>query len=847
MAVFGISGFADEGCLRSRERRRASGGEVGAAAEESKEEWEAGIDILGCAQDSSHNWKKKKDGKTVKEGNEKLKVGSVHVLHCYYAQGEENQNFQRRCYSMLEQDLSHIVLVHYREVKLSSSLVDIHLKFLQLDQGKRTNFNDVTVEPRKNLEFTLLDNAESSATGIQSFSFPQSFSATHSDNTGNFSKQENETRGNLFTDILDKRLVSGIENIPKVQQNWQELDSFNRWMSKELEDVDEPQMQSNSGAYWDTVESENEVDEPSVPLQVRLGPSLSHEQLFSIVDFSPNWAYENSETKVLITGRFLKSQHAESCKWSCMFGEAEVPAEVLADCVLRCYTPVHKAGRLPFYVTCSNRLACSDVREFEYRVAQTQDAAARNYYGDCSNEKLNMRFRILLSSSTSINCDPTSVAENSELSSKISLLLKNDKDECHKMRKLTSDEDFSLERVEQFLHQPLKVKLHAWLLQKLAAGGKGPSVLDEGGQGVLHFGAALGYDWVLLPMITTGVSVNFRDVNGWTALHWAAFCGREHTVASLISLGAAPGALTDPTTRYPTGETPADLASEQGHKGIAGYLAESALSAHLSSLNLDIKEGNSAEISGAKAVSASSRDGELTDGLSLRNSLTAVCNATQAAARIHQVFRVQSFQRKQLKEYNGDKFGISNERALSLIGVKSHKAGKRDQQVDAAAIRIQNKFRSWKGRKDYLIMRQRIVKIQAHVRGQQVRKNYKKIVWSVGIVEKIILRWRRKGRGLRGFKPEPLPEDPSMQVSSSKDDDYDVLKEGRKQTEERLQKALARVKSMVQYPEARDQYHRLLNVVTEIQETKVLNSSEGTSAYMDEDIFMPTAASYALL
>lgn len=138
------------------------------------------------------------------------------------------------------------------------------------------------------------------------------------------------------------------------------------------------------------------------------------------------------------------------------------------------------------------------------------------------------------------------------------------------------------------------------------------------------------------------------------------------------------------------------------------------MSKHLESLNLDLKDGNSAEISGAKAVSGSSRDGELTDGLSLRDSLTAVCNATQAAARIHQVFRVQSFQRKQLKEYGGDKFGISNERALSLIAVKSHKSGKRDEHVDAAAVRIQNKFRSWKGRKDFLIIRQRIVKIQVY-------------------------------------------------------------------------------------------------------------------------------------
>ena len=101
-----------------------------------------------------------------------------------------------------------------------------------------------------------------------------------------------------------------------------------------------------------------------------------------------------------------------------------------------------------------------------------------------------------------------------------------------------------------------------------------------------------------------------------------------------------------------------------------------------------------------------------------------------------------------------------------------------------------------------------------------MRKNYRKITWSVGIVEKIILRWRRKGSGLRGFKQEALPQASSKDMSS-KEDDYDFLKEARKQTEERLQKALARVKSMVQYPEARDQYRRLLNVVTEMQETKV--------------------------
>lgn len=107
------------------------------------------------------------------------------------------------------------------------------------------------------------------------------------------------------------------------------------------------------------------------------------------------------------------------------------------------------------------------------------------------------------------------------------------------------------------------------------------------------------------------------------------------------------------------------------------------------------------------------------------------------------------------------------------------------------------------------------------MRGHQVRKNCGKIIWSVGILEKVILRWRRKGSGLRGFKSEANSEDTMIQDITSPEDDYDVLKEGRKQTEQRLQKALARVKSMAQYPEARDQYHRVLNVVTQIQENQV--------------------------
>ncbi|KAJ6841363.1 calmodulin-binding transcription activator 3-like [Iris pallida] len=61
------------------------------------------LKVLRYFWKDGHNWRKKKGGMTVKEAHERLKAGSVEVLDCYYAHGEENENFQRRSYSMLEE------------------------------------------------------------------------------------------------------------------------------------------------------------------------------------------------------------------------------------------------------------------------------------------------------------------------------------------------------------------------------------------------------------------------------------------------------------------------------------------------------------------------------------------------------------------------------------------------------------------------------------------------------------------------------------------------------------------------------------------------------------------------
>ncbi|XP_048501881.1 calmodulin-binding transcription activator 3 isoform X4 [Beta vulgaris subsp. vulgaris] len=927
------------------------------------------------------------------------KIGSVDVLHCYYAHGEENENFQRRSYWMLEEELSHIVLVHYREVKgyrtninrsketeeaimnapeveqiicnseadssMNSDLQQNSCQMLSqntdsrsLNSGQASDYGDAESgsyqaksttssleidEDRQSQKhqkelWGWQDVLESHNARVESASVKPSIFNGHSNSVHVIPKQENMLgkyfltdpfrESQAFTDPSQcpeewqvsadnamhlgsackmkdaitpklheylatdsmcgdgqtmhgmghlqtqssvaacKKDISDVESNLTVEKKSSHFsatgilldrsvkdkvlnksDSFSRWMCKELGDV-EPVMLS-SGAYWDADDKRNNcpILPPAKLDSYTLSPSLAQEQIFRIADFAPNWSYAGSETKVLITGKFLKTHpDARKCRWSCMFGEVEVPAEVIADGVLRCYAPPHGVARVPFYVTCSNRLACSQVREFEYRnkFMHGFDMTSLSNRSDV----LQIRFFNLLSLGSSY-CENKLLSNrdsSSDLHHEITSLLKGSNSEWFQILELSSKEESSPSGVKDRLAEKLlKEKLCEWLLCKEAEGGYGPRGLDENGQGVLHFAAALGYDWAISPTIAAGVSINFRDVRGWTALHWAAYYGRERTVVYLISLGASPGALTDPTPTYPMGRTSADLASENGHKGIAGFLAESALSAHLKCLTLKekLKQDSAVDSPGMTSVlTASERvptqvsSGD-DHGLSLKDSLAALCNATQAAARIHQVYRSHSFKRKQMREFGNDKME-SEEYALSVITLKSHKQVHHDEPVHAAAIRIQNKFRGWKGRKEFLTLRQQIVKIQAHVRGHQVRKHYKKFVWSVGIMEKAILRWRRKRSGLRGFKSESLTVKPEFEGTSSKADDYDFLKEGRKQAEERLQKALSRVKSMVKYPEARDQYRRLLTTVTEIKEMKdgCSGAIDGpdAAASMDDDM-----------
>ncbi|XP_042502412.1 calmodulin-binding transcription activator 4-like [Macadamia integrifolia] len=548
-----------------------------------------------------------------------------------------------------------------------------------------------------------------------------------------------------------------------------------------------------------------------VPLEGDSSLSFTQKQRFTIHEISPDWGFSTEASKVIITGSFLCDPSKFS--WNCMFGDIEVPLEIIQEGVLRCKAPPHGPGNVSLYITCGNRESCSEIKEFEYRVKQTScthcDLQQKEVTKSTEDLLLLVRFAQMLLS------DPLAQREDS-VQSGIDVLRKLKVDEdpwVHIIETLLVGSETPLCTMDRLLQELLKDKLQCWLLSKYQAESDTPGCsLSKKEQGIIHTVAGLGFEWALNPILNSGISVNFRDVNGWTALHWAARFGREKMVAALLAAGASAGAVTDPTSQDPTGQTPASIAAANGHKGLAGYLSEVSLTSHLSSLKLEETELSK----GAAAVEAEitmesilrESLGATEDQLSLRNSLAAVRNAAQAAARIQSAFRAHSFRKRQQTEAAApssvDGYDITTDNIHELSAAsKLAFRNLRDHKLDKAALSIQKKYRGWKGRKEFLALRRKVVKIQAHVRGHQVRKKYKVFVWAVGVLDKVVLRWRRRGVGLRGFRPE------SKSIDESEDED--ILKVFRKQkVDVATDEAVGRVVSMVESPEARQQYSRML-------------------------------------
>ncbi|PKI76989.1 hypothetical protein CRG98_002492 [Punica granatum] len=854
-----------------------------------------------------HNWRKKKDQRTVGEAHERLKVGNVETLNCYYAHGEQNPNFQRRSYWMLDPVYEHIVLVHYRDIaqgKSSSGSIASSSAFTpspspspystqnpgstsiisEVNESGQNLSSPGSAEVSSNIVFK--NNVVNGLGRVcrEEFSSPHNFEVSkalkrieeqlslndntikelepfivedeHSNLTG-FLDYETEipTKGQ-YENILDGPGYAVTYQFPNehngVQDNLSDYatlqdidgtgghavgDEEGLW-TEMLESYSKPSSfdwskpQETQGYQWSDSTTKHasfdnikipahpsEVEIPETSLedyshlfdQIPLGMlpessslTVAQVQKYSIKDISPQWSYSNEATKIIMVGSFLCDPSEFS--WTCMFGDVEVPVEIVQEGVLCCEVPLRSPGKVTLCITSANREACSEIREFEYRAKSNICSQCKSSpsEGPGSTEEVLHLVRLV----QMLLSDSPMQQGDSSLSGISLPKSKTDDDSCsHIIEGLLDGSGTSSEAINGLLQVLLKDKLRRWLSIRSQGNDQGICSLSKKEQGIIHTVAALGFEWTLNPILSCGVGIDFRDINGWTALHWAARFGREKMVAALIASGASAGAVTDPSACDPTGRTAASIAASSGHNGLAGYLSEVALTSHLSSLRLEESElsRGSAEVEAERTINSVTRDhiSINEDQLSLKDTLTAVRNAAQAAARIQSAFRAHSFRKRQEKEAAAgmhDDYGIS----LDDFHAMSKLSSRSTRDYNSAALSIQKKYRGWKGRKDFLALRQKVVKIQAHVRGYQVRKQYKVFCWAVGVLDKVVLRWRRKGAGLRSLRHE-------TEMSEESEDDEDILKVFRKQkVDKAVEEAVSRVLSMVYSPDARQQYRRVL-------------------------------------
>lgn len=206
-----------------------------------------------------------------------------------------------------------------------------------------------------------------------------------------------------------------------------------------------------------------------------------------------------------------------------MFGDTEVPVEIIQEGVICCHAPPHSPGKVTICITAGNREACSEVREFEYRDKPSMymhTSFTKNESSKSSEELLLLVRFVQMLISDKIGKNRTSTGTDL-----LEISMSGEDIWPQIIEALLDGSMESSRTTDWLLEELLKDKLQWWVSSKLQNKNTLPS-LSKREQGIIHLVSGLGFVWALAPILKSGVGINFRDVNGWTALHWASRFGR---------------------------------------------------------------------------------------------------------------------------------------------------------------------------------------------------------------------------------------------------------------------------------------------------------------------------------
>lgn len=385
--------------------------------------------------------------------------------------------------------------------------------------------------------------------------------------------------------------------------------------------------------------------------------------------------------------------------------------------VLRCIAPPHSPGHVQLCVTAGGGRVVSAVRMFEYRSSRTTPDSAILRAQDLANVSSREFHLQLIDMLLPAGDREDAKGEQTGMTPDGSGAQGSARE--HTLQRLRGASDDVLERT---LLTMLEKRLSV-----VAADGSLRSRFNSSGRMLVHIVAALGFPWAVNTLGDAGADLGARDSCGLTALHWAAVRGQEETVAAIIAAGAAPSPLVRVAGAL---SSPADLATANGHGGIAAYLAEAALSRSLSKLSIGLSKTLSSHQRRKRQRQPSSPTVSqlpVAENDTEDEAKNVAAAAEAAAEKIQSAFR--GHRRRKQREAQRYRRHHTKETELAAIAVQEafrKRQAQRQEQEDAASA-IQNAFRSWSDRNQFLNLRERVVRLQSHVRAYQQRVEYRRL------------------------------------------------------------------------------------------------------------------------
>jgi len=420
------------------------------------------------------NWRKQKDGKTVRESHEKLKVGGIKVLSCCYTRSAENLTFQRRIYWLLDGDPT-TVLVHY----------------LTLDKEMTGKEEGGMFDP------STLDEYDAHESKLRRYHLHNDNNEDERDTPSGSDFSGDEEGEYSMKNGLDSSATSLSGSYPPVNETL--MDFVNSLISPH-ENISQSTHKYAPPPYAPVAGETLDIANKDASMCGKLA---------KLTDFSPEWDYVEGGTKILI----MSPDFHNGLNYFCMFDQLEVPAELVQDGVIRCRAPPHyKPGFVSFCVTRGNFMLFSEVYHFEFKV---RDAPSDLLTMNERSFKLRIIERL---ERLEREVNSASAMESISLSDNI-------------MESLTStleDKCLSEEQLEQVF-----VKILASLMKGLDNTDTINSQ-DRDGFTLLHYACALRYHILASTLIQYGANVNIQDKSGNTPFHWAMKNKDQKMIKTLV-------------------------------------------------------------------------------------------------------------------------------------------------------------------------------------------------------------------------------------------------------------------------------------------------------------------------